>query len=83
MDYARGNELTNYVIEKEILSEREAKRIFKQIHEAVIYMHNKGVVHRDLKPNNIMFLDDEKQNVVVIYILFRLLILEFLGFMEA
>ncbi len=65
MDLAKGNELTNYVVEKDILSEREAKRIFRQIHEAVIYMHNKGVVHRDLKPNNIMFLDEEKQNVVV------------------
>jgi serine/threonine protein kinase len=81
MEYARGNELTNYVVDKGILSEKEAKRIFKQIHDAVIYMHNKGVVHRDLKPNNIMFLDEEKQNIVVTYILLRLSILEFLEFM--
>ena len=67
MEYARGDELTHYVMEKEILSEKETKRIFKQLHEAVIHMHNKGVVHRDLKPNNIMFLDEDKQNVVVSY----------------
>ena len=66
MDYAKGNELSNYIQEKGLLSEKEAKRIFKQIHEAVSYMHNRSVVHRDLKPNNILFLDEERQNIVVI-----------------
>jgi serine/threonine protein kinase len=65
MEYAHGDELGQYITEKKILPENEAKRIFKQIHEAVSYIHNKTVIHRDLKPNNIMFLDKERKNIAV------------------
>ena len=71
MDYAKGNELSNYIQDKGLLSENETKRIFKQIHEAVTYMHNRSVIHRDLKPNNILFLDEERQKIVVIRYLNR------------
>lgn len=65
MEYARGGELGKYLNEKKILSEFEARRIFKQLHEAVRYIHAKNVVHRDLKPNNILFLDTNRENLVV------------------
>lgn len=66
MQYARGGELGNYLRRKQILSEWESRRIFKQLHEAVRYIHSRNVVHRDLKPNNILFLDVELENLVVI-----------------
>jgi calcium/calmodulin-dependent protein kinase I len=69
MEYAHGDELSVYVSEKKQLSENEAKRIFKQIHAAVSYMHDKNVIHRDLKPNNILFLDKERNNVAVMMFL--------------
>jgi serine/threonine protein kinase len=65
MEHAKGGELTSYLEEKKILSELEAKRIFKQVHDAVKYIHNKSVIHRDLKPNNILFLDEKKENIAV------------------
>lgn len=65
MQYARGGELGNYLRRKQILSEWESRRIFKQLHEAVRYIHSRNVVHRDLKPNNILFLDVELENLVV------------------
>lgn len=37
-----------------ILSERVAKYLFKQLIEGIRYLHKQGVVHRDLKPNNIL-----------------------------
>jgi calcium-dependent protein kinase len=36
-------------------TEKDAARIFKQILEAVNYLHAHGVCHRDLKPENILF----------------------------
>ena len=65
MDYARGGELGNYLNKKKLLSEWESRRIFKQLHEAVRYIHSRNIVHRDLKPNNILFLDKECKNLVV------------------
>ena len=66
MQCAKGGELTNYLEEQKILSEYETRRVFKQLHDAVKYMHTKNVVHRDLKPNNILFLDKARENLVVI-----------------
>lgn len=34
--------------------EATAKLLFKQILQAIKYMHKSGVCHRDLKPNNIL-----------------------------
>ena len=65
MQHARGGELSLYLDEAKILSEFEARRVFKQLHDAVRYMHTKNVVHRDLKPNNVLFLDEKRENLVV------------------
>jgi calcium-dependent protein kinase len=41
--------------EKNMYTEKECAKIFKQILEAVNYLHAHGVCHRDLKPENILF----------------------------
>ena len=66
MDYAEGGELSTLLKEKGSLTEEESKKIFKQIYEAVCYIHGQNIIHRDLKPNNILFLDKEKTHIVVI-----------------
>ena len=66
MDFAEGGELTFLLKDKGALSEDETKKIFKQIYEAVCYIHSQNIIHRDLKPNNILFLDKERTHVVII-----------------
>ncbi|XP_040372972.1 CBL-interacting serine/threonine-protein kinase 21-like [Rosa chinensis] len=36
------------------LSEGEARKLFQQLIDAVDYCHNKGVYHRELKPENLL-----------------------------
>ena len=72
MEHAKGGELGTYLQKEKIFSEFEARRIFKQLHEAVRYIHSKNVVHRDLKPNNILFLDEQRENLVVLLVIFYL-----------
>ena len=66
MDYAEGGELTYLLKDKGTLTEDEAKKIFKQIYEAVCFIHSQNIIHRDLKPNNILFLDKERTQIVII-----------------
>nr|XP_057939567.1 NUAK family SNF1-like kinase 1 isoform X2 [Doryrhamphus excisus] len=54
MEYASKGELYDYILEKRKLSETEARSIFRQITSAVHYCHKNGVVHRDLKLENVL-----------------------------
>ncbi|CBQ69506.1 related to ser/thr protein kinases [Sporisorium reilianum SRZ2] len=56
-----GGELYDYLVENQVLAEPEARRIFGQLCLAVAYVHSKGIVHRDLKLENILL--DERCNV--------------------
>ena len=66
MEYAKGGELTQYINSKKDIPEEKIKSIFKQIYDAVKYIHNKNIIHRDLKTNNVVFLDQEKTKVAII-----------------
>ena len=66
MEYAKGGELTQLINSKDEIPETRIKDIFKQIYKAVQYIHNKNIIHRDLKTNNIVFLDEEKTHVAII-----------------
>lgn len=56
-----GGELFDYLVEKGRLSETETKYIFGQVCLAVAYLHHKGIVHRDLKLENVLL--DERCRV--------------------
>ncbi|KAM6219849.1 NUAK family SNF1-like kinase 2 isoform 2-T2 [Rhynchocyon petersi] len=54
MEYASRGDLYDYISERQRLSERDARHFFRQIVSAVSYCHQNGVVHRDLKLENIL-----------------------------
>jgi len=60
MEYCPGGELFDYIVERDRLTEEEARLFFRQIVSAVAYIHHKGYAHRDLKPENLL-LDDNNQ----------------------
>ncbi|KAH7890460.1 Pkinase-domain-containing protein [Phlebopus sp. FC_14] len=56
-----GGELFDYLAEKGRLSEEETRIIFGQLCLALAYLHDKGIVHRDLKLENVLL--DERCRV--------------------
>ena len=48
----------DYIVKKERLKEPEARFFFRQLLQAMAYVHSNGVCHRDLKPENVMLTAD-------------------------
>ncbi|XP_017039876.1 LOW QUALITY PROTEIN: serine-rich adhesin for platelets [Drosophila ficusphila] len=63
MEFAAGGELYDYLSERKVLAEEEARRIFRQVATAVYYCHKHKICHRDLKLENILL--DEKGNAKI------------------
>ena len=53
-EYVSGGELFNHIIDNGPLKEMSAKSVMKGIFSALLYLHSKGVIHRDIKAENVL-----------------------------
>ena len=58
MELIEGDSLGTKLEQKESFDVRFILRVMKQLAKALDYAHSKGIVHRDVKPDNIMFMPD-------------------------
>jgi serine kinase len=54
MDMADNGDLLEYIRSKGALSEEKARDFFRQLIDATAYMHERDIVHRDLKCENLL-----------------------------
>ncbi|XP_078466363.1 MAP/microtubule affinity-regulating kinase 3-like isoform X5 [Lampetra planeri] len=63
MEYSSGGEVFDYLVAHGRMKEKEARAKFRQIVSAVQYCHQKHIVHRDLKAENLLL--DADMNIKI------------------
>ncbi|KAG4305339.1 hypothetical protein PORY_001509 [Pneumocystis oryctolagi] len=63
LEYASGGELFDFILVHRYLKDNVASKLFAQLVSGVLYLHKKGIVHRDLKLENLLL--DRNKNIIV------------------
>jgi calcium/calmodulin-dependent protein kinase I len=65
MELVQGGELYEMIVERKTFSEKDTSHIMAQVFSALEYLHGIGIVHRDLKLENMLLNDKSKLDVKV------------------
>jgi len=57
MEEMKGGDLLTRIGDKEVYTEREARRVCRIIFQAMDYIHKKKIAHRDIKPENVLLVE--------------------------
>ncbi|KAL8663047.1 MAG: hypothetical protein Q9202_004187 [Teloschistes flavicans] len=63
LEYASGGELFDFILLHRYLKDTNARKLFAQLISGVGYLHKKGIVHRDLKLENLLL--DRNKNIII------------------
>lgn len=63
MEYASGGEIFDYLASNGRMKEKDARTKFRQMISAVHYCHQKFIIHRDLKAENLLL--DQDMNIKI------------------
>lgn len=66
MDLATGGEVTATFMCTENHSESKAQDILRQLCSALAYLHGLGIAHRDVKPENVLYVDDRQTQIKLV-----------------
>lgn len=55
MQLMEGGELFDWIAARDHLTEADARAVFRQVVSGVAHLHSIGIAHRDLKPQNLMY----------------------------
>ncbi|MEM7581511.1 MAG: serine/threonine-protein kinase, partial [Cyanobacteria bacterium P01_A01_bin.80] len=65
MEHISGQDLAVYISQQGKLSEPEALKYINQIGTALEYIHQQGLLHRDVKPTNIVLRENQQEAVLI------------------
>ena len=66
LEFMRGGDLLQHIIRVNSFTEQDAARITYQVASTLEYLHARGVIHRDLKPDNLIFRTHNATSDVVV-----------------
>ncbi len=58
LEYCPGTELFDVILARKHFTEHDARPVFAQVAKALFYIHSLNIIHRDVKPENILILKD-------------------------
>ena len=65
MEYIEGHDLRQEIVEGVNMAEKTVLQLLKDVLEALKTVHEKGIVHRDVKPDNIRRRDSDNKIVLI------------------
>jgi len=66
LELLTGGELFERIVEKGQYSEKDAANLLREVIEAIDYLHKHKIVHRDMKPENLIYDSNEEGAIIKI-----------------